>query len=103
MQKISGRGTIFIYASGKLKQVVLGLNDVLKIDAGCLVGMSSNVRYDVQYAGKHKTGIFSGEGMFYAKVSGLANIWMQSLPMSRLSLAIVGSAVAERSKDSVLG
>lgn len=103
MQKISGHGTVFIHASGTLKQVALGPNDVLKIDTGCLVGMSSTVRYDIQYAGKLKTGIFGGEGLFYATVSGPGNLWMQSLPMSRLSRAIIGAAVAGRSKGSVLG
>ena len=34
MQKISGRGTVFTHASGTLKQVALGLNDVLKVDTG---------------------------------------------------------------------
>ena len=103
MQKISGSGTVFIQASGTLKQVALGPNDVLKVDTGCLVGMSSTVRYDIQYAGKLKTGIFGGEGMFYATVAGPGNVWMQSLPMARLSRAIMGAAVAGRSKGSILG
>jgi len=103
MQKISGKGTVFIHASGTLKQVALAPDDVLKIDTGCLVGMSSTVRYDIQYTGKLKTSFFGGEGMFYATVSGPGNVWMQSLPMSRLSRAIVGAAVAGRSKGSVWG
>ncbi len=61
------------------------------------------MRYDIQYAGKLKTDIFGGEGMVYATVSGPDNVWMQSLPFSRLSLAIVGSAVTGRSKGSILG
>lgn len=103
MQKISGKGTVFIHASGTLKQVSLGVDDTLKIDTGCLVGMSSKVRYDIQYTGKLKTSLFGGEGLFYATVSGPGNVWMQSLPMNRLSRAIVGAAVAGRSKGSVWG
>ena len=103
MQKISGKGTVFIHASGTLKQVALAPNDVLKIDTGCLVGMSSKVRYDIQYTGKLKTSFFGGEGMFYATVSGPGNVWIQSLQMSRLSRAIVGAAVSGRSSGSVWG
>ena len=56
MQKISGLGTVFIHASGTLKQIALAPNEVLKIDTGCLVGMSSTVHYDAQYVDKMKTG-----------------------------------------------
>lgn len=103
MQKISGQGIVFIHASGTLKHVELGPDDVLKIDTGCLVGMSANVRYDIKYTGTLKTSLFGGEGLFYATVAGPGSVWMQSLPLSRLSRAIVGSAVAGRSKGSIWG
>jgi uncharacterized protein (AIM24 family) len=103
MQKISGQGTVFIHASGTLKQVALGPTDTLKIDTGCLVGMSSSVRYDIKYTGKLKTSLFGGEGLFYATVSGPGTVWMQSLPMNRLSKALMAAAVTGRSRGSVLG
>jgi uncharacterized protein (TIGR00266 family) len=103
MQKISGRGTVFIHASGTLKQVALGPDDTLKIDTGCLVGMSSTVRYDIKYTGKLKTSLFGGEGLFYATVSGPGHVWMQSLPMSRLSKVLMTAAISGRGKGSVLG
>jgi uncharacterized protein (AIM24 family) len=103
MQKISGTGTVFIHASGTLKQVALAPNETLKIDTGCLVGMSSTVRYDIKYVGKLKTGFFGGEGLFFASVTGPGNVWMQSLPMKRLSRAIIGAALAGRGQGSILG
>lgn len=103
MQKISGQGTVFIHASGTLKQIALAPNEVLKVDTGCLVGMSSTVRYDIKYVGKMKTGLFGGEGLFFATVSGPGNVWIQSLPMNRLSRAILGAAVTGRGQGSVLG
>ena len=103
MQKISGAGTVFIHASGTLKEVALGPNDVLKVDTGCLVGMSSTVRYDIKYVGKMKTGFFGGEGLFFATVSGPGNVWMQSLPMNRLSRAVMGAALAGQGKGSLWG
>ena len=103
MQKISGHGTVFIHASGTLKQVALGPEDTLKIDTGCLVGMTSNVRYDIKYTGKLKTSLFGGEGLFYATVSGPGHVWMQSLPMNRLSKVLMTAAIAGRGKGSMLG
>ena len=103
MQKISGQGTVFIHASGTLKQIALAPNQVLKVDTGCLVGMSSTVRYDIKYVGKMKTGLFGGEGLFFATVSGPGNVWIQSLPMNRLSRTILGAAVAGRGQGSALG
>jgi uncharacterized protein (AIM24 family) len=103
MQKISGKGTVFIHASGTLKQVVLGPTDTLKIDTGCLVGMSSNVRYDIQYTGKLKTSLFGGEGLFYATVTGPGTVWMQSMPMNRLSKVLMSAAITGRGKGSIWG
>lgn len=103
MQKISGHGTVFIHASGTLKRVTLGPSDTLKIDTGCLVGMSSNVRYDIKYTGKLKTSLFGGEGLFYATVSGPGNVWMQSLPMNRLSKVLMTAAITGRGNGSMLG
>ena len=103
MQKISGNGTVFIHASGTLKKVSLGPQDVLKIDTGCLVGMSSTVRYDIKYTGKLKTSLFGGEGLFYAAVAGPGTVWIQSLPMNRLSKVLMSAAISGRGKGSLVG
>jgi uncharacterized protein (TIGR00266 family) len=103
MQKISGSGTVFIHASGTLKKVTLGPQDVLKIDTGCLVGMSSTIRYDIKYTGKLKTSLFGGEGLFYAAVAGPGTVWIQSLPMNRLSKVLMSAAISGRGKGSLAG
>ena len=100
MQKISGQGIVFIHASGTLKEVVLAPDDQLKIDTGCLVGMSPTVRYDIKYTGKLKTGLFGGEGLFYATVNGPGKVWMQSLPINRLSNLLMGAAVTGNASRS---
>jgi uncharacterized protein (TIGR00266 family) len=100
MQKISGQGTVFIHASGTLKEVTLAPDHELKIDTGCLVGMSSTVRYDIKYTGKLKNSLFGGEGLFYATVSGPGKVWIQSLPMNRLSKVLMSSALSGNSSGS---
>ena len=104
MQKISGQGIVFIHASGTLKEVMLTPDDELKIDTGCLVGMSSTVRYDIKYTGKLKNSLFGGEGLFYATVSGPGKVWIQSLPMNRLSKILMSSALTgSNSRSSWMG
>lgn len=103
MQKISGEGTVFVHASGTLKAVELGPTDSLKVDTGCLVAMSSTVRYDIKYTGTLKTSLFGGEGLFYATVAGPGRVWVQSLPMNRLGQVILNAAVSGKSKGSVWG
>jgi uncharacterized protein (TIGR00266 family) len=100
MQKISGQGVVFIHASGTLKEVTLNPDDELKIDTGCLVGMSSTVRYDIKYTGKLKNSLFGGEGLFYATVTGPGKVWIQSLPMNRLSKILMTSALTGSSSRS---
>lgn len=79
-------------------------DDELKIDTGCLVGMSSTVRYDIKYTGKLKTSLFGGEGLFYATVSGPGKVWIQSLPMNRLSKILMSSALTgSNSRSSWMG
>ena len=41
-----------------------------------------------------KTAIFGGEGLFYASLQGPGRVWIQSLPMSRLSAEIMANALA---------
>ncbi|AZV41550.1 hypothetical protein BAOM_0939 [Peribacillus asahii] len=57
----------------------------MRIDTGCLVAMTSDVSYDIEFAKGIKTALFGGEGLFLATLSGPGSIWIQSLPFSRLA------------------
>ena len=94
MQRITGKGVVFINATGALTEMDLSVGQALRVDSGCLVALSSSVTYDINYAGKIKTAIFGGEGLFYASLQGPGRVWIQSLPMSRLSAEIMGNALA---------
>ncbi len=101
MQRIEGGGLAFIGSSGALKEMELAPGQQLKVDSGCLVGLSSNVAYEIKYAGKAKTAIFGGEGLFYASVTGPGKVWLQSLPEKRLSAQL--SAHSARGQASGMG
>lgn len=97
MQRISGNGLVFINATGTLIEMTLAPSQALRVDSGCLVALSPSVTYDIKYAGKVKTALFGGEGLFYANLNGPGRIWLQSLPMRRLSRELFRNVVTGRS------
>jgi hypothetical protein len=62
-----------------------------------------SVDYDIQFVGNIKSALFGGEGLFFATLRGPGNVWLQSLPLSRLAGRIVASAKSGREEGSVLG
>ncbi|GAB6140923.1 TIGR00266 family protein [Methylosoma difficile] len=98
MQRITGKGLVFINASGALKEMVLAPAQNLQVDSGCLVALSPTVTYEIKYAGKIKTALFGGEGLFYANLVGPGKVWMQSLPERRLSIELMKMATLGSTK-----
>jgi uncharacterized protein (AIM24 family) len=96
MQRITGGGTVFISSSGAQAEMVLQPGQELQVDSGCLVALSSSVTYEIKYAGKIKTALFGGEGLFYARLTGPGKIWLQSLPERRLSATLMRAALTGR-------
>jgi uncharacterized protein (TIGR00266 family) len=85
MQRLEGDGLAFLHAGGTIIKKDLAPGQMMKIDTGCLVAMTSSVDYDVQFVGNVKSAIFGGEGLFFATLKGPGTIWLQSLPFSRLA------------------
>ncbi|MFQ5789923.1 MAG: AIM24 family protein, partial [Acidobacteriota bacterium] len=85
MQKLEGNGKAFLHAGGTVVQRELGPGQNLRVDTGCIVALQPSVSYDVQFVGNVKSAIFGGEGFFFASLSGPGQVWLQSLPFSRLA------------------
>ncbi|CAH0355147.1 TIGR00266 family protein [Aquabacterium sp. CECT 9606] len=96
MQKLEGDGLAFVHAGGTVVRRDLKPGETLLIDTGCVVAYTSDVDFDIQYVGKIKTALFGGEGLFLAKVSGPGQVWLQSLPFSRLASRIFAAAPQNR-------
>lgn len=92
MQRIAGAGTVFISANGALTEMTLAPGQVLKVDSGCLVALNPSVNYSINYAGKLKTALFGGEGLFYTSLTGPGKVWLQSLPERRLGASLMRAA-----------
>lgn len=85
MQKLEGDGLAFIHAGGTIHTKNLGPGETLRVDTGCLVAMTGQVDYSIQFVGGIKTALFGGEGLFFATLTGPGTVWIQSLPFSRLA------------------
>ncbi len=107
MQRLNGDGIALIHAGGMLMHRDLGPGERLLLDTGCLVALAPTVSYDIQMVGGIKNTLFGGEGLFLVTLTGPGRVWLQSLPISRLSGRIVaaagGRAGAPRDEGSVLG
>lgn len=107
LQKLEGDGLAFIHAGGTIVKRSLMPGEILKIDTGCLVAMTQNVNYDIEFVGGIKNAVFGGEGLFFATLTGPGEVWIQSLPFSKLASRVYASAPQNMGKSvdqgSVLG
>jgi uncharacterized protein (TIGR00266 family) len=102
LQRLIGDGLAFIHAGGTIISRELQPGERLRVDTGCLVGMSPSVSYDIQFVGGFKNALFGGEGIFLATVTGPGLVYLQSLPFSRLADRILAAA-SYRRQDEVSG
>jgi uncharacterized protein (TIGR00266 family) len=107
LQKLEGDGLCFIHAGGTIIKKELKPGQKLKVDTGCLVAMTKDVKYDIEFVGGVKNTLFGGEGFFFATLTGPGDVWIQSLPFSRLASKVFASAPQlsgnQKGEGSVLG
>lgn len=92
MQKLEGDGMAFLHAGGTIVQKELSEGEVLKLDTGCLVALTSSVHYDIEMVKGIKSAFFGGEGLFLATLEGPGTVWLQSLPLARMADKILANA-----------
>ena len=106
LQSLEGDGLAFIQAGGTLIKRELN-NETLRLDKGCLVAFGPGINYDIEMVKGIKSMLFGGEGLALATLSGTGEVWMQSLPFSRLADRILANAPraggSRTGEGSVLG
>ncbi len=106
LQRLAGDGIVFVHAGGTLSHRRLPAGESLRIDTGCIVAFQASVHYDIQFVGGIKNTLFGGEGLFFATLTGPGDVWLQSLPFSRLANRVIAaSRIGRRRKGegSILG
>ena len=107
MQKLEGDGLAFVHAGGTITRRTLTAGEKLKVDTGCIVAFTHTIDYDIEFVGGIKNTLFGGEGLFYATLTGPGDVWIQSLPFSRLAGRVLAAAPQiggkHKGEGSILG
>ncbi len=103
LQRLTGDGLAFTHAGGTVIEKRLQPGEKLRVDTGCIVGMSRAVDYDIEMIGGFKNAMFGGEGLFVATLTGPGTVYLQSLPFSRLADRIHATARYGRNKGESKG
>lgn len=99
LQRLEGQGMAFVHAGGTILKRKLNVGEMLRVDTGCLVAFEPSVTYDVQFIGGFRNALFGGEGLFFATLSGPGEVYLQSLPFSRLADRILAAARFNRGDE----
>jgi uncharacterized protein (TIGR00266 family) len=99
LQRLEGQGMAFVHAGGTILKRTLAGGEVLRVDTGCLVAFAPTVAYDIQFIGGFKNALFGGEGLFFATLSGPGEVYLQSLPFSRLADRVMAASRFNRGDE----
>ncbi len=101
VEKLSGRGIVFLHAGGDLVSFELAPGEVLRVDTGCSVAWDERVTYDIQFVGGIKTTIFGGEGLFLNTLTGPGTVIIQTMPLSKLRRQLQTEGEREASENPI--
>ena len=102
LQKICGDGKVALFAGGQIIKKQLN-GECLRVDAGCVVGFTENINYDIEKAGNLGSMIFGGEGLFFAKLQGHGTVLLQTVPASKMSEALISNAGGNSANKEGIG
>ncbi len=85
LQKISGRGLVFIHGAGDFVERDLAPGEPLTVSTGNLAAFASEVGYDIVGVGGCLKVLFGAEGLFMTRMTGPGRVLMQSMKRPRLS------------------
>jgi uncharacterized protein (AIM24 family) len=85
LQKVIGPGTVFLEIPGEVREYVLSAGQTMQVDPGHIALFDPSVSYDITRVRGVANVLFSGEGLFLAKLAGPGRVWLQTLPLSNLA------------------
>jgi uncharacterized protein (AIM24 family) len=85
LQKIGGMGTAWLELSGEMVVKNLAPGETLRVHPGHVGAFQSSVSFQITTVPGIKNMIFGGDGLFLAVLTGPGQVWLQTLPISRLA------------------
>lgn len=92
LQELKGNGWAFVHAGGTIIKKTLAVGEKLRVDTGCLVAFQPTIDYNIEFVGGVKTALFGGEGLFFATLKGPGDVYLQTMPFSRLADRIISAS-----------
>lgn len=90
MQKISGQGIAFVEIDGELVEYDLKPGEELVVDTGNVAGFESTVSMDIRQVPGLKNKLLGGEGLFNTHLMGPGKVWLQTMPIVNVAMALKG-------------
>ncbi|MDD4508548.1 MAG: TIGR00266 family protein [Eubacteriaceae bacterium] len=88
LQKLTGPGIVFLELSGSTVEYTLEPGQVMNVDQGHVALFQESVHFDVTQVKGAKNVLFSGEGLFFATLTGPGRVVLQTMPISKLAEAL---------------
>ena len=99
MQKISGRGLVFLEIDGSAVDYELQSGQEIVISTGNLAIMDESCSMDIQTVSGVKNVLFGGEGLFNTVISGPGRVTLQTMPLSAFAQLIARYIPTNTSSD----
>jgi uncharacterized protein (TIGR00266 family) len=85
LQRVGGQGTAWLELSGELIVKNLAAGETLLVHPGHVGAFQASVGFQITMVPGIKNAIFGGDGIFLAVLTGPGQVWLQTLPISRLA------------------
>jgi uncharacterized protein (AIM24 family) len=79
LQKVTGPGMVWAQLDGDGVEYSLKPGETMLVEPGHVALLESNVSFDIQSVKGISNILFSGEALFFAKVSGPGRVWLNSM------------------------
>ncbi|NLE45265.1 MAG: TIGR00266 family protein [Chloroflexi bacterium] len=85
LQQVTGPGVVFLEIPGEVCEYTLAPGEEIQVDPGHIALFEPTVNYEISTVKGVGNILFSGEGLFLARLKGPGRIWLQTLPLSNLA------------------
>jgi uncharacterized protein (TIGR00266 family) len=85
LQKVGGQGTAWLELSGELIVKNLAPGETLRVHPGHVGAFQTSVGFQITMVPGIRNMVFGGDGLFLAVLTGPGQVWLQTLPISRLA------------------
>ncbi len=88
MQKTSGQGIVFAEFDGYVVEYELKPGQQIVVDTGHLAAMTAGCQIEIRTVPGLKNKFLGGEGFFNTVITGPGRVWLQTMPLSNVALAL---------------